>query len=162
MLDALPRTGRKLLTGQDYTIVAMNDTEMDAADYEIILGMLLKRATGNAKISFGDRSRVGRTTDAALRHFQDDVPPKKPDLGLLLYGRADQAQFAPLAGYVEACRTIAERLAKECNADTLFLQPTPDLDVPAVAKAEGRTAVRRRPSCGLSLSPRPSARSPPS
>jgi len=135
LVTALPRTGRKLLVGDKYTIVSMNDTETDASDYQIILGMLLKRVTGNAKITFEDRSFFGRTVDTAVRRFQDDVLPKKPDLGLLMYGRADQAQFAPLDGYVAACRTIAERLAKECNADTVFLQPTPDIDVPVEAAA---------------------------
>jgi len=135
IIGALPRTGRKLLTGEKYTIVAMNDTETDAADYQIILGMLLRKVTGNARITFEDRSYFGRTIDTAVRRFNDDVLPKKPDLGLLMYGRADQAQSEPLAGYVEACRTIAERLAKECNADTVFLQPTPDIGVPADAAA---------------------------
>ena len=139
VVAALPRTGRKLLTGEKYTIVVMSESGTEAATYEAILGLLLQRATGNRNITFFDRSYYERSVDATVRRFREDVLPQKPDLGLVMYGSADQRHHAPLAGYLEQYQFLAEHLAEECGADTVFMQPIPDIDVP-VGPAAGTPA----------------------
>ena len=50
LLAALPRNGKKLLDGQDYTLLALGDSVTSTGRYDEMLGMILGRATGNQKI----------------------------------------------------------------------------------------------------------------
>jgi len=126
----LPRTGDKLLSGRPYTILSMGDSVTYTGDYESMLVMMLRRATGNERIRFVDRSYPGRSVDAAVRFWKDDGPPNHPDLGLLMYGLNDQAAGCSWRGYIEQYRFIADHLAADCNADCIFMQPTPHFEIP--------------------------------
>jgi lysophospholipase L1-like esterase len=125
LLAALPRTGKKLLGGKPFTLISMGDSVTATGDYDRLLTLLLQRATGNAKIAFVKKGYGGRSVDASVRFFKDDVPPNHPDLACIMYGLNDQAAGCPLDGYLEQYRWLADRMA-ECGADTLFLTPTPD------------------------------------
>jgi lysophospholipase L1-like esterase len=126
---ALPRTAEKLLGGKPFTILSMGDSVTRTGDYESMLVMLLKRATGNTNISFMDKSYPGRSVDATVRHFDRDTRDLEPDLGLLMYGLNDQAGFVPLRAYLEQYAWVAEQLDARFQADTMFLQPTPHIAV---------------------------------
>jgi lysophospholipase L1-like esterase len=138
VLENLPRRGWKLLAGEEYTILAMGDSVANTGDYETMLVMMLARATGNGRIRFLDRSYPGRSVDAAVRFFEDDAIPNRPDLGLLMYGLNDQACFVPLDGYLEQYAFIAERMAGDLGADTVFMQPTPHIEVPVGPVEKGK------------------------
>ncbi|MGB2614263.1 MAG: SGNH/GDSL hydrolase family protein [Phycisphaerae bacterium] len=129
LLAALPRTGKKLLAGEKVTLMAMGDSVTWTGDYKTLLTLMLRRASGNPNVACFDRSYPGRSVDASVRHFQDDILPVRPDVGLLMYGLNDQAGGVPLAAYLEQYRWVAEHLA-EIGADTVFLTPTPDLGIP--------------------------------
>ena len=134
---ALPRTSRKLLSGRPYTILAMGDSVAHTGDFEGLLVMILKRATGNENILSVERTYSGRSVDAAVRFWKNDGPPNHPDLGLLMYGLNDQGAFASLPGYLEQYRFIADRLAADCNADAVLMMPTPHIQIPV--REEDRT-----------------------
>jgi lysophospholipase L1-like esterase len=140
ILENLPRRGWKLLAGEEYTILAMGDSVTNTGDYETMLVMMLTRATGNGRIRFLDRSYPGRSVDAAVRFFEDDAILNRPDLGLLMYGLNDQACFVPLDGYLEQYAFIAERMAGDLGADTVFMQPTPHIGVPVGPVEKGMDA----------------------
>lgn len=125
----LPRTGAKLLEGKPFLILSMGDSVTATGDYESLLVMLLARATGNANITFVDRSYPGRSVDATVRHFERDTKGIKPDLGLLMYGLNDQGGGVPLRAYLEQYAWVADRLAARFEADSVFLQPTPHIAV---------------------------------
>jgi lysophospholipase L1-like esterase len=129
---ALPRSGGKLMRGEPFTILAMGDSVTNTGDYEGMLALLLKRATGNEKIRVLDRSYPGRSVDAAVRFFENDALPNKPDVGLLMYGLNDQVCFCSLDGFLAQYRFIAERLSRDCGADCVFMQPTPHIEIPIV------------------------------
>jgi len=126
---ALPRTGEKLLEGKPFTILSMGDSVTATGDYEAMLVMLLKRATGNVQITFVEKAYSGRSIDATVRHFDRDTRDFKPDLGLLMYGLNDQAGNVPLPAYLEQYAWVAEQIASRFHADTIFLQPTPHIAV---------------------------------
>ncbi|MBN1557677.1 MAG: hypothetical protein JW951_05985 [Lentisphaerae bacterium] len=121
----LPRTAEKLLSGQAFRLLSMGDSVTATGDYESLLVMLLKRATGNDRISFLERAYPGRSVDATVREFPRDAAANDPDLGLLMYGLNDQAAGYVLADYVAQYGWVAGHLASACNADTVFMQPTP-------------------------------------
>lgn len=122
----LPHAWKKLLGGEKVTFLSMGDSVTYSGDYEGMLVMMLKRATGNQQISYFERSYPGRSVDAAVRFFQDDALPNKPDVGLLMYGLNDFNSGCSLEGYLDQYRWVAERMAADCGADTVFLTPTPD------------------------------------
>lgn len=130
LLRALPRRGPKLLSGQKFTLLAMGDSVTATGDYPQMLAMLLARATGNTKIEFLKRAYSGRSIDATVRHWPDDTRDIQPDLGLLMYGLNDQVTFYPLDAYLEQYRWVAQQMTKQFAADTVFLQPTPDISFP--------------------------------
>lgn len=138
----MPRSAKKLFAGQPYTILAMGDSVTNTGDYEGMLAKMLARATGNAKIKVVDRSYSGRSIDASVRFFADDGPPNKPDLGLIMYGLNDQAGGCALDGFLDQYRWLADRLASDCKADTIFLTPTTDVSVDADFVAYGPYFLR--------------------
>ena len=129
-LKALPRNGKDLLDGRAFVIIAMGDSVTFSGDYEGILQKMLARATGNKQITILDKSYPGRSVDAAVRFFHNDVLPNKPHLGLLMYGLNDQSGSCSPTGFTEQYRYVARRLGADCNADCVFLQPTPHIDIP--------------------------------
>jgi len=129
LLRNLPHCGRKLLAGQAITAVAMGDSITNTGDYKGILTRLLARGTGNTHVTILDRSYPGRSVDAAVRFFPTDVLAVKPDIGLLMYGMNDLRGGCPIDGYVDQYRWIAQHLAADCHADTIFMTPTPDCSV---------------------------------
>ena len=138
---ALPRTSRKLLGGQPYTIVAMGDSVAYTGDFEGLLVMILKRATGNENILSVERTYAGRSVDAAVRCWKNDGAPNHPDLGLLMFGLNDQGAFASLPGYLEQYQFFADRLAADCNADAVLMMPTPHIQIPV--REEDRTPTSK-------------------
>lgn len=130
LLKTLPRQGKKLMAGEPFTILAMGDSVTATGNYADFLARMLTTATGNRNIKVEKRAYSGRSIDATVRHWQDDVKNIKPDLGLLMYGLNDQVTFYPLEAYLEQYSWVREHLAKEFNADVVFLQPTPHLDIP--------------------------------
>jgi lysophospholipase L1-like esterase len=132
---ALPHTANILLSGKPYLIVAMGDSVTWTGEYEKLLTMLLQRATGNKNITALNKGYTGRSVDAAVRFFDDDIVPNHPQLGLLMYGQNDQACGASMEGYVAQYRSIVERLTKECGADAVLLQPTPHIEIPVYEPA---------------------------
>ena len=128
-LALLPHSGQKLFNGEKYTFASLGDSVTNTGDYESMLLMMLKRATGNSNITFVDRSYPGRSVDASVRNFKTDVVDSHPDLGLIMYGLNDQAGGCSLDGFLDQYRWLAEHLASECQADTVFLMPTPDISV---------------------------------
>lgn len=131
LLAALPRTGAKLLAGEPYVLLAMGDSVTNTGDYAGMLARLLGRMTGNAHVSMTNRSYPGRSADATARNFAGDIAAAgHPDLGLMMYGLNDQVCFVPLEAVLEHYRFVADGLAAR-GADTMFLQPTPHIDVPA-------------------------------
>ena len=158
----LPRNADKLLAGLPYTILSMGDSVMHTGDLESMLVMMLRRATGNERITFVDRSYTGRSVDAAVRFWRTDGPPNRPDLGLLMYGLNDQAAGCPWRGYIEQTRLVADLLAADCNADCIFMQPTPHIAIPVLP--EDRTEDSAPPwfafrTIGFAESLRPLGRS---
>lgn len=125
----LPKTGEKLLSGKPFTILSMGDSVTHTGDYESMLVMMLKRATGNNSISFVDKSYSGRSIDATVRHFERDTKDIRPNLGLLMYGLNDQICFVPLPAYLEQYEWVVKTLAQRFHADTILLQPTPHIDI---------------------------------
>lgn len=132
---ALPRQGARLLAGEPFTIVGLGDSVTATGDFLGILGRLLERATGNRQLRLVKHAYPGRSVDATVRGFAHDCPPERPQLGLLMYGLNDQAAGVPLAAYLEQYAWVARHLAEECQADTVFLQPTPHIDIPVAAEA---------------------------
>ena len=154
----LPRAGVKLVTGRPFTILAMGDSVTATGEYETILGMLLERATGNRRIRVITRAYPGRSVDAAVRFYEDDALPNNPDLGLLMYGLNDQICFVPLDAYLEQYEFIATRLRDDCDADCVFLQPTPHIDIAYENGAEGNAPHFALRTIGFAESLRPLAR----
>ncbi len=132
----LPRQGGKLLAGQPYTILAMGDSVTATGDYAYMLAMLLARATGNGQIAVVKAAHAGRSVDATVREYDNEVGPSAADLGLLMYGLNDQGAFAPLEAYLEQCQYIVERLGKEGQADAILLEPTPHLEIAIYGRPE--------------------------
>lgn len=135
-LASLPRNGQKLFDGK-YTFLSMGDSVTNTGDYESMLVMMLKRATGNTNISFVDRSYPGKSIDASVRNFAADAVPNHVDLGLIMYGLNDQAGGCSLDGYLDQYRWLADHLAGDCGADTVFLMPTPDISISPEATEYG-------------------------
>lgn len=137
----LPHAGKKLFAGETVTVLAMGDSVTNTGDYESMLVLMLKRATGNQKITFVDRSYPGRSVDASVREFARDAGPNHPDVGLLMYGVNDIRGGCLLETFLEQYRWIAEKLSSDCNADTVFLTPTPDLPTDVDSENELPTHV---------------------
>jgi len=129
VLKSLPFKGKKLLSGERFTIVAMGDSVTATGDYETILKMMLERATGNKNIIILDKSYPGRSIDAAVRFYDKDVIPNNPDLGLIMYGLNDQACRCPLDGYLEQCEFLVQRLKTDFQADSILMEPTPHINI---------------------------------
>lgn len=123
---ALPRSASKLLNGEPFTILEMGDSVSTTGQYGEMLVLMLQRATGNKKIQLVNRSYAGCSVDATVRQFVVDGPPNKPDLGLLMYGLNDQLCGVSLEAFLEQYQWVADHLATECHADTVYLTPTPD------------------------------------
>jgi len=132
---ALRHSAAKLLSGKPVAILAMGDSVAFTGDYGTMLVMMLKRVLGNQNISLYNKSYPGRSVDAAVRFFKTDAVPVHPDIGLLMYGLNDQGGGCALAGYLEQYRYVEEHMEKECNADTVFLRPTPDISIPVTDSA---------------------------
>ncbi|MFA6294685.1 MAG: SGNH/GDSL hydrolase family protein, partial [Victivallales bacterium] len=98
-------------------------------DFENMLAMMLSRATGNRSISVLDRSYPGRSVDASVRNFKGDALSFKPDFTMIMYGLNDQVCGCSLEGFLEQYEWLARHLADECGSDTVFLQPTPHIDI---------------------------------
>ncbi len=128
-LALLPHKGQKLFDGQKYTFLSLGDSVTNTGDYESMLLMMLKRATGNQNITFVDRSYPGRSIDASVRNFKADAVANHVDLGLIMYGLNDQAGGCSLDGYLDQYRWLADHLTGDCSADTVFLMPTPDISL---------------------------------
>ena len=126
VLRALPRNGKKLLAGQPFLGVAMGDSVTNTGDYVGMLTLLLERATGNHSIKILNRSYPGRSVDASVRFFPEDVLATKPDVGFLMYGLNDLHAGCALDGYLDQYRWITQHLATDVGADTVLLTPTPD------------------------------------
>lgn len=125
----LPRSGAKLLAGEPFRILAMGDSVTDTGSYHELLARLLARATGNARIEVVRHAYAGRSIDATVRHFDRDTRGPAPDLGLLMYGLNDQVCFVPRRAFLEQYAWVAEQLHDRFGADTVFLQPTPHIDM---------------------------------
>jgi len=123
----LPRQGDRLLRGEPFTILAMGDSVTETGNYPEFLKLLLERATGKHNVTVVKRAYPGRSVDATVRNFRDDVPPNRPQLGLLMYGLNDQGGGVSTAAYLEQCQWVVEHMVQECDADTILLTPTPDL-----------------------------------
>lgn len=137
LLTTLPHSGARLLAGEPFSLLAMGDSVTATGNHAGILARLLARATGNRRITVTNRSYPGRSADATARFFAEDLAAAgRVDLGLLMYGLNDQVCFVPLDAYREHYRFVAEGLAAR-HADTVFLQPTPHIDIPLT------TALRR-------------------
>jgi lysophospholipase L1-like esterase len=133
---SLPRAADKLLSGQPITLVAMGDSVTATGAYPLMLGKMLARATGNPHITVEVRAHAGRSIDATVRAFEEEVAPLKPDVGLLMYGLNDQAASTGLDVFLEQTRWIYQRLA-EMGCDLVLLQPTPHIDAKAMATEPG-------------------------
>ncbi len=127
---ALPRHGEKLLAGEPYRVIVMGDSVTATGDFEGLLKMLLARATGNERIRMIERAYPGRSVDAAVRFYRDDVAGQHPDLVMVMYGLNDQAGGVSLAAFLEQYARLAERAMREDRADFVFLQPTPHIAIP--------------------------------
>lgn len=126
---ALPLSGMRLLAGKPYLLLAMGDAVTATGDYAGILQLLLTRATGSREITVLNQSFPGRAVDASVRSFAAESVPRRPDLGLILYGLNDQSAGVTHAAYVEQYAWLARHLADDSLADTVLLQPTPCIDV---------------------------------
>jgi hypothetical protein len=127
-VPVLRRTKSKLFSKERYLLLIMGDSVTETGDYCGMLAMLLKRATGNNNIEILKRGFSGRSVDATVRTIEGDLAAK-PDLGLIMYGLNDQAGGCSLDGFIDQYRWITETLEKHCNADCVFLTPTPDLSL---------------------------------
>ncbi len=134
---ALPRSAGRLLDGRPVTLLAMGDSVTQTGDYGRIVAMLLERATGNRRVTVVKRAHAGRSVDAAVREFDREALAQPVNVGLLMYGLNDQAGGVPLAAFLEQYAHVAERLARDAGADCVFLQPTPDIGIPADAEQGG-------------------------
>ena len=134
---ALPRTGKKLISGEPYTLLAMGDSVTATGDYPRILASLLSRATGNPKVSVEVRAFPGRSVDASVRSWKDYGTQIHPDLGLIMYGLNDQAAGVPLTAYLEQTRWLLDHLRDDCGADGLLLEPTPHIDITVLPSSKG-------------------------
>ncbi|OGV36903.1 MAG: hypothetical protein A2X48_16050 [Lentisphaerae bacterium GWF2_49_21] len=134
---ALPRAADKILKGEPFKILAMGDSVTNTGDFENMLAAMLSRATGNRNITVVDRSYPGRSIDASVRNFKEDAVTLKPDFAMIMYGLNDQICGCSLDGFLEQYEWLAKHLADECGSDTIFLQPTPHIDIP-VKKDDSR------------------------
>src|SRR5690606_1058899 len=122
---ALPRAADKLLKREEVTIVAMGDSVLWTGEFPEMLAMMLRRASGNEKITVIKRAHPGRSIDATVRTFEKEIAPLKADIGLMMYGLNDQAAATPLIVYLQQHRWVADHLRE---TDLVFMKPTPDLD----------------------------------
>lgn len=129
----LPNTWKKLISGKEYKILAMGDsvtqTLSSYGGYEKILAMYLERATGNKNIKTINKGYPGRSVDAAVRFFKEDVIETEPDLSLLMYGLNDEACGYSICAYIESYEYIGKRIKNQLNSDIIFLQPTPHIEI---------------------------------
>ena len=139
VLACLPLNGGKLMGGQPYVILSMGDSVTSTGDYETMLVMMLKRATGNPNIRFIDKSKYGMTVDYTVRRFSEIACATEPDAGLLMYGLNDERTFAFDASR-EGYRFVAENLRWQCHADPVFFQPTPHYAIPVNGAARMQNA----------------------
>ncbi|HCE46501.1 MAG TPA: hypothetical protein DET40_23395 [Lentisphaeria bacterium] len=133
----LPRAADKILKGEPIKILAMGDSVTNTGDFENMLAAMLSRTTGNKNITVVDRSYPGRSIDASVRNFKEDAVALKPDFAMIMYGLNDQICGCSLDGFLEQYEWLAKHLADECGSDTVFLQPTPHIDIP-VKKDDAR------------------------
>lgn len=132
LAQALPRNASKLLHGEPFAIFAMGDSVTATGEYPAILAKLLRRATGNRQITVEKRAYSGRSIDATVRTFDDDVPLQKQiDLALLMYGLNDQAASAGLDVFLDQVRWVHDHVRRH-GADLVLLQPTPHIDAKAM------------------------------
>jgi lysophospholipase L1-like esterase len=117
------------LMQQPLTLLSMGDSVTATGDYETLLAMLLRRATGNPAIVTAERAYSGRSVDASVRNF-DDALATRPAAAFIMYGLNDQGAGCSLRGYVEQTRWLAKRLRDEAGTRVFLLSPTPDLSRP--------------------------------
>lgn len=71
----------------------------------------------------------GAGLQANVRNFERDVKGITPNLVLIMYGLNDQAAFSPLNAYLEQYEWLLNNVRERFNADSIFLQPTPHIDI---------------------------------
>lgn len=123
----LPRTGRKLVAGEPFSLLAMGDSVTETGEFHELLALLLQRAFHNPNVSAVKRGKAGRSIDATLRHFDVDTEGLHPDLGLLQYGLNDQGAGMPLPDFLATQEAIVETMARRFGADTVTIASTPQL-----------------------------------
>lgn len=127
--QSLPRQAEKLLKGDPFTILAMGDSVTSTGEYAEMLAMMLRRATGNQSIRVEKRAYAGRSVDASVRRWKQDTEKVHPDLALIMYGLNDQAANVPLPAYIEQYAWLVRQLRETFDADVLFLEPTPHINI---------------------------------
>lgn len=127
LLRALPRQGKRLLTGEPITLLAIGDSVTATGDYPKLLAMMLQQATGNRNITVQVKAHPGKSVDATLRTYASDVLPLAPHIALLMYGLNDQGAGGSMDTYLKQSAWIAQRLASDANADVILLEPTPHI-----------------------------------
>lgn len=139
----LPHFAQKLLSGQPVTILVTGDSVTATGDYPLMLKMLLERLTGNQQITIATAAYPGKSTDAAVRHWDRDAALHNPDLLLVMFGLNDQSGGVPRQAYLQNHRWMVDQMRKG-GGEVVFLQPTPvaseEVDAAGVPTAT-RTAV---------------------
>lgn len=129
LIQQLPNSGKKLLEHEPYTILAMGDSVTHTGNYPKILSMLLQRTTGNPNVRVVKRAYPGRSIDASVRNFTNDIESLQPDLVCIMYGLNDQLSGAPLLAYLEQHEWLMKELKARFACDVVFVEPTPHIDI---------------------------------
>lgn len=143
----LPLSAAALLGGKPFRILATGDSVTWSGDYLGMFAAMLGRASGNKGVTNVNCSYPGRSVDASIRNFKADLAATKPNLVLLMYGLNDQGAGCPMDGFLEQYEWLAVHAKADLGADIVFMQPTPHIDIPTVARNQsgGKTDASNPP-----------------
>lgn len=121
---------QKARNGENVTLGFYGDSVTHTGHYPEILVKLLERAIGRpGALRIVRRAHPGKSIDATVRSWEEDIASDPPDAAFIMYGLNDQAAGSSLAAFLDQVEYLAGRLRSEYGSEVFLLQPTPHIDV---------------------------------
>lgn len=128
-------TRKKLLSGKPVKVVCFGDSVTGVyyhsgsrRAYTDMLGIALRRASGNANVEMINAGISGHTTVNALSRIDRDVLAHKPDLVTVMFGLNDMTRVS-LKDYRANLKTIIEK-CRGVGAEVVLATPNNVVDTP--------------------------------